>query len=116
MNHKKIIPFINAENEYPANVIQLANRYSCEGADELFLYNYTGDEASREEFLSTVREIEKQIDIPFTVGILSLIHILMRKSSKKEIEEYVAYAKRNGNDSLIYLTKDGEKQQMIEAK
>ena len=34
----------------------------------------------------------------------------------KEIEEYVAYAKRNGNDSLIYLTKDGEKQQMIEAK
>ena len=41
---------------------------------------------------------------------------MMRKSSKKEIEEYVAYAKRNGNDSLIYLTKDGEKQQMIEAK
>ena len=41
MNHKKIIPFINAENEYPANVIQLANRYSCEGADELFLYNYS---------------------------------------------------------------------------
>ena len=61
MNHKKIIPFINAENEYPANVIQLANRYSCEGADELFLYNYTGDEASREEFLSTVREIEKHL-------------------------------------------------------
>ena len=43
MNHKKIIPFINAENEYPANVIQLANRYSCEGADELFLFNYTGE-------------------------------------------------------------------------
>ena len=42
--------------------------------------------------------------------------VQMRKSSKKEIEEYVAYAKRNGNDSLIYLTKDGEKQQMIEAK
>ena len=41
---------------------------------------------------------------------------MMRKSSKKEIEEYIAYAKRNGNDSLIYLTKDGEKQQMIEAK
>ena len=38
------------------------------------------------------------------------------EEAKKEIEEYVAYAKRNGNDSLIYLTKDGEKQQMIEAK
>ncbi|MCH5266760.1 MAG: bifunctional phosphoribosyl-AMP cyclohydrolase/phosphoribosyl-ATP diphosphatase HisIE [Lachnospiraceae bacterium] len=69
MSDKKLIPFINAENEYPATVIQLANRYSCEGADELFLYNYTGDEKSRDEFLSTVREIEKQIDIPFCIGI-----------------------------------------------
>ena len=40
---------------------------------------------------------------------------MMRKSSKKEIEEYVAYVFCNGNGSLIYLTKDGEKQQMIEA-
>lgn len=69
MSQKKIIPFINAENEYPATVIQLASRYSCEGADELFLYNYTGDEESRDEFLSTVRAIDKQIDIPFSIGI-----------------------------------------------
>lgn len=69
MSQKKIIPFINAENEYPANVIQLAERYSCEGADALFLYNYTGDEASREEFLCTARQIEKEIDIPFIIGI-----------------------------------------------
>lgn len=69
MNQKKIIPFINAENEYPANIIQLAERYSCEGADALFLYNYTGDEESREEFLNTARQIEKEIDIPFLIGV-----------------------------------------------
>lgn len=69
MKQKKIIPFINAENEYPANIIQLAERYSCEGADALFLYNYTGDEESREEFLNTARQIEKEIDIPFLIGV-----------------------------------------------
>lgn len=69
MKQKKIIPFINAENEYPANIIKLAERYSCEGADALFLYNYTGDEESREEFLNTARQIEKEIDIPFLIGV-----------------------------------------------
>ena len=69
MKKKKIIPFINAENEYPENIIKLADEYACKGADELFIYNYTGDEASREEFLSTARAIEKQIDIPFMIGM-----------------------------------------------
>lgn len=69
MAQKKIIPFINAENEFPANVINLADRYSCNGADGLFIYNYTGDEASREEFLLAARKIEKQVNIPFMIGI-----------------------------------------------
>lgn len=69
MNQKKIIPFINAENELVSNVIRIADQYSCEGADSLFLYNYTGDEDSREEFLAAVRQIEKTVDIPFIVGI-----------------------------------------------
>lgn len=69
MAQKKIIAFINAENEVPSNVECLAERYSCEGADGLFIYNYTGDEASREEFLLSARKIEKKIDIPFFTGI-----------------------------------------------
>ena len=69
MGKKKLIPFINAENESPAGVVRLAERYSCEGADGLYLYNFTGDENSREEFLATVRAIEKEIDIPFFTGI-----------------------------------------------
>lgn len=69
MSQKKLIPFINAENEMPGSVISLADRYACEGADGLYLYNFTGDEKSREEFLATVCQIEKKIDIPFYVGI-----------------------------------------------
>lgn len=68
MSYKKIIPYINAENEIPANVLKLANSYSYGGADELFLYNYSKDEKSREEFLSLAKELSKEIDIPFTLG------------------------------------------------
>ena len=67
MSQKKLVPFINAENEMAASVIRLAERYSYEGADGLYLYNFTGDESSRDEFLATVREVEKVIDIPFFV-------------------------------------------------
>lgn len=69
MSKKKVIPFINAENEYSSNVLKLAEEYSYRGADAIFLYNYTGDEASRAEFLHTCRQIEKEIDIPFLIGI-----------------------------------------------
>lgn len=69
MDHKKLIPFINAENEMADSVISLADRYSCEGADGLYLYNFSGDEKSREEFLGVVRKIEKQIDVPFVIGL-----------------------------------------------
>ena len=68
MSHKKIIPYINAESEIPANVLDLAKSYSYGGADELFLYNYSKDEKSREEFLSLAKELSKEIDIPFTIG------------------------------------------------
>ncbi|MCR5625234.1 MAG: bifunctional phosphoribosyl-AMP cyclohydrolase/phosphoribosyl-ATP diphosphatase HisIE [Lachnospiraceae bacterium] len=66
---KKIIAYINAENEVPENVVRLADRYSCNGADELFIYNYTGDEERREKFLHIVRKIDKIIDIPFSIGL-----------------------------------------------
>ena len=57
MSQKKIIPFINGENELSSSIVTLADRYCCEGADSLYLYNFTGDEASHEEFLHTLREI-----------------------------------------------------------
>lgn len=68
MSYKKIIPYINAENEIPGNIIKLARNYSYAGADGLFLYNYSKDEKSREEFLSVTKELVKEIDIPVIIG------------------------------------------------
>ena len=68
MSYKKIIPYINAENEISAKVKELAKNYSYWGADELLLYNYSKDEKSREEFLTLAKEMVKEIDIPFLIG------------------------------------------------
>lgn len=66
--YKKIIPYINCENELPVNVIKEATQYDYSGADELFVFNYSKDEASVTEFLGTVKDITKQIDIPIFIG------------------------------------------------
>lgn len=81
MSQKKIIPFINGENELSSSIVTLADRYCCEGADSLYLYNFTGDEASHEEFLHTLREIEKNIDIPFMAGV----HVNRFEDAKKAL-------------------------------
>ena len=41
MAYKKLIPFINGENELSANVVTMAEDYCFAGAHELFLYNYS---------------------------------------------------------------------------
>ena len=67
--YKKIIPYINCENEESENIIKECKRYDNIGADELFLYNYSYDENSMEEFLSTVRTLTKQIEISVNIGV-----------------------------------------------
>lgn len=69
MSYKKLITYINAENEYPQNVLETAKKYALEGADEIFLYNYATDDATREEFLHLAKEVGREIEIPFTVGL-----------------------------------------------
>lgn len=66
--YKKIIPYINCENEIPANIITEAVQYDYSGADELFAFNYSQDEASEAEFLGVVKELTKQVDIPVLIG------------------------------------------------
>lgn len=66
---KKIIGFINAENDVPSNVIRQADFYSCNGADGIFVYNYTGEEEKRQEFIKILRRINREIDIPFYTGM-----------------------------------------------
>lgn len=69
MSYKKLIPFINGENEVFSNVVTLAENYYFAGADALFIYNYSKIEKEREEFLQTLKEVGRKIDIPYTVGM-----------------------------------------------
>lgn len=66
--YKKIIPYINCENELPANITTEAMQYDYGGADELFAFNYSTDETSEAEFLGVMKELTKQIDIPVFIG------------------------------------------------
>lgn len=69
MEFKKIIPFINAENEMNETVFQLSDFYAKHGADELYIYNYCKDEASREEFIHLVQRIAEGSDLPIVIGL-----------------------------------------------
>lgn len=69
MEYKKIIAFINGENEISANIVKLAEDYNFAGADELFIYNYSKIESEREEFLAALKEVGTAVDIPFFTGM-----------------------------------------------
>ncbi len=66
---KKLIAYIHAENEYPHNVLETAKKYALSGADEIFLYNYAKDDATREEFLHLAKQVGREIEIPLIVGL-----------------------------------------------
>ena len=69
MATKKLIAYINAENETKGNVKRLAEKYSHEGADQLFLYNYAKDDITKENFLAVAKEVIRSIDIPVIIGL-----------------------------------------------
>lgn len=48
--------------------VELAARYSAEGADELVFLDITASEERRQTIGSLVRSVAKVLDIPFTVG------------------------------------------------
>lgn len=68
MEYKKIISYINAENEMAESVLKRAVRYDRSGADALFIYNYSVLELEREEFFLSARQIVRQVDIPVLIG------------------------------------------------
>lgn len=69
MESKKLIPFINAENEAEISVVELAKTYARCGADELFLYNYSKEEEEHEQFIRLAKEVVSVIDIPVILGL-----------------------------------------------
>lgn len=113
MSYKKLIAYINAENELDSSVIRLAKKYDYEGADELFIYNYSKDEKSREEFLAILRTIKKEIDIPFIAGyyierfedIKKLLYtgvyrVVINKEFIRDESEVILAIKRFGSDKI----------------
>jgi imidazole glycerol-phosphate synthase subunit HisF len=48
--------------------VELAQRYTAEGADELVFLDITATKEKRKTLVALVREIARQINIPFTVG------------------------------------------------
>ncbi|HEX3021054.1 MAG TPA: bifunctional phosphoribosyl-AMP cyclohydrolase/phosphoribosyl-ATP diphosphatase HisIE [Lachnospiraceae bacterium] len=69
MAYKKIIPYMNIENEVSANVLSVAEKYALDGADELFLFDYSVDDYSKEQLLHVAKDLSKLIDIPFILGL-----------------------------------------------
>lgn len=77
---KRIIPCLDVDNgrvvkgthfidiKDAGDPVQLAERYSKEGADELVFLDITASEQKREIMQNVVKEVAKMINIPFTVG------------------------------------------------
>lgn len=60
---------INFENlQYAGNPIELAKKYSDEGADELVFLDITATNEGRKTTAQMVEKVAKQVFIPFTVG------------------------------------------------
>lgn len=60
---------INFENlQYAGDPIELAKKYSDEGADELVFLDITATNEGRQTTVKMVEKVAKQVFIPFTVG------------------------------------------------
>jgi len=77
---KRIIPCLDVKNgrvvkglhfesiKDAGDPVQLAKKYSDEGADELVFLDISASEEQRETIKSLVKKVAEVIDIPFTVG------------------------------------------------
>ena len=117
--YKKIIPYMNCENEAANNIIEQGIRYDNIGADELFLFNYSYDEKSIEEFLNVIRELVKQINIPVNIGVFvsnfedikkafytGASRVVIKEAICKNKEVIKEGAERFGYDKLVLEVED----------
>lgn len=69
---KKIIAYINAENELISKVYTMALNYANNNVDEIFIYNYSTREEDKNSLFEIAREIDKEIDVPVFLGLSTL--------------------------------------------
>ncbi len=117
--YKKIIPYLNCENEEAESIIKQAKRYDNIGADELFLYNYSYDERSIDGFLHVIRNVIKQVDIPVNIGVYirnfedikkafytGANHVVIKQAICKDKSVIKEGAERFGYDKLVLEVED----------
>ena len=66
---KSIIPYIDVANENENSLIEKALAFENQGADELYISNFTNKEEDVEKFLLTTKKLIKTIDLPVTIGV-----------------------------------------------
>ncbi len=116
MSVKKIIGYINAENELEERVIERAADYERNGADGLYLYNFTMVEKEREAFYELARQVVKQCDIPVMAGcyverfedVKKMLYTgaekaVMEYSKLKGLEAVTEASKRFGKEKIAIL-------------
>lgn len=114
MDYKKIIPYIYAEHELESSILKKAVNYEQNGADALFIYNYSKIEQEREDFLLSIKKVIKQVQIPVFLGYqierLEDIKKALYTGAKQVVIPYVGLSdlslieegsKRFGMDKLI---------------
>lgn len=95
---KKIIPYLNCENEISNNIIAESIQYEISGADGLYLFNYSKDEASRNEFLMVVKEVIDRVDLPVLIGM----YVERFEDIKKALYTGAEFMVIQDTDSLNY--------------
>ncbi len=114
MEYKKIIGYINGENEIDTSIVRMAKEYANNGADSLFIYNYTRDENSREEFLKTMKMVAKECEITFTIGLFverfedikkalytGADRVVVKQALIKDDKVLIEAVDRFGNDKIM---------------
>lgn len=68
MEEKKIIAYIDTQNETKEAVLALAASYDTNGVDGLFVYDYSKDEKEKEKLLGILRSLRTVTDLPYLAG------------------------------------------------
>ena len=103
----RVVKGLNFESIKDAgDPVQLAEKYSNEGADELVFLDITASSEQRETIKSLVKKIAEVIDIPFTVGggVKSLQHardILLNGADKVAINTCLLYTSPSPRDATL---------------
>lgn len=121
MEYKKLIAYIDAQNEIDTNIIKLANQYANQGADEILLYDYSKDEACGEKLLAVAKKVTKDIDIPLNLGLYvrrledvkkalytGATKVLIKDSITWDMEVIQEAISRFGKDKIIIEINDNK--------